>query len=402
MDKILIDVVYMTGKHGGFENILNIACSYLCRHGFRVRYVQMLSSGTDWSGQGIEFHCLNLPRDPFSYEDARSAYAAFLSAGAEFPSLILAAGWPNMVYIAKGAVSDLQRPVPVCAWLHGDIDFYREADCGDMRVLQHADMCFTINDKMARDVFQAYPDKVIYRVNNTTELSNICYSENRDTRKLAYVGRLSQEKALPMLLYALERTKEPWELSFVGEGEEKVELERLAKKLGIKNRIRFPGWHDNPWTSLTDCRALVLSSLYEGGPLVAIEALSCGMQTVSTPVGFLPELIREGTNGCFWEFGKPEQLTAILDRMAKVPYTPEEARMCRDSVSDFLPDKTLFDFLCKVYACARCKALPQRYNDTNRNLYLSPEKPFKNGTEERAFLDWICTQEYFDSMSAHG
>lgn len=372
----VIDVVLIRGGRGGFEIILNRACTYLKKNGHSVRYVQLMPAEVAWAAGGLSHVALyDKDTSSFTYDDARAKYAALLARDEKKPALILAAGWPMMVYVAKGAAQDAGVPVPVCAWLHGDIRFYEESDSGGMDILQYADMCIGISHTIASDIHRAYPDKVVYRVNNAVDEAKIVYREERNTRRLAYVGRLSEEKAVPVILHALAKTKIPWEMDIVGQGtgNEERELRALCDRLRLKRRVHFRGWSDSPWEMLTDTRAVIVASLYEGGPLSAIEALACGMQVVSTPCGCLPEVLREGETGYFTPFADVDALTLALDKLGQKPFTPETARRCRDAVIEFLPDFALYDFLKKVEACAGLIALEQRYTEQTTDYYVRKE-----------------------------
>ena len=364
----LVDILVIQGKHGGFENILSQSASYLARNGCRVRFVQVLPTGVTWTPENTSFVCLDGDRNSFQPDVYADSYINLLKKE-PVPDVILATGWPYTVYIAKRATSLCGIPVPVVFWGHGDMQFYEESQSGGMDILQYADICFAISNRIADSIHKAYPDKVLYRLNNTFDPSRVSYSDARDTKKIAYVGRLSQEKAVAILLYALELAPS-WELYLVGDGEEEQELRDLAKKLRIGHRVHFPGWKENPWEDLKDCRALVMSSLYEGAPLTVLEALACGMQVVSTPCGFVPEVIREGETGFLYEFAKPEQLALALRKLEKQPYHPSVSALCRDSVTDYLPETALWDFLCKVVASARCTRLPQYYDGTEKELTI--------------------------------
>lgn len=366
-----VDILLVQGKQGGFENELNINASYLVAHGCDVRYIQLFSTGTDWSPDGASFVCLDLDRSVFDYDAERGAYAAFLKESPGKPDVILASGWPVTVYIAKGASSDAAVHVPVVSWLHGDIHFYEESGCGGFDVLQFADLFFATNLSIAKDCYQTYPEKPVYLVQNAIRPDTVHYTEQRNTRKLVYVGRLSEEKVVAMILYALERTKIPWELFIIGEGPEEAALKSLSKELHLTNRVHFTGWQAHPMQAVPDARALIVSSLYEGGPLCALEALASGMQVISTPVGFVPELVTDDTLGYIVPFGDPDALAGAMDKLAAHPFTPETACACSAVAAPFATKAPLYDFYRKVIATAQGNILPQRYLPDNDNLLVT-------------------------------
>jgi glycosyltransferase involved in cell wall biosynthesis len=111
----------------------------------------------------------------------------------------------------------------------------------------------------------------------------------------AYVGRLSREKGVHVLLEALKLAGDPL-FKVVGEGPEDVALRQQASQLGLMNTT-FSGHAtvDEVDRTLRGARFLVLPSLWnENAPLAAMEAMARGRPLIASAVGGLPELAREG------------------------------------------------------------------------------------------------------------
>jgi glycosyltransferase involved in cell wall biosynthesis len=114
------------------------------------------------------------------------------------------------------------------------------------------------------------------------------------------VGRLTKQKDFPTLLkaFALVRKEIDSRLVILGEGEERKNLEKLAKELGIEGYLWMPGFVDNPYKYMSKASVFVLSSIYEGLPTVLIEALALGCQVVSTDCKSGPrEILDDGKSG---------------------------------------------------------------------------------------------------------
>ena len=113
-------------------------------------------------------------------------------------------------------------------------------------------------------------------------------------RLLVTVRRLEPRMGIEVLLRALSRLPDTIDLAVVGEGELAPELRRLAKQLGIADRVRFVGRVSEPelvdWYRAADLFVLPTIA-YEGFGLVTVEALASGTPVVGTPIGATPELL---------------------------------------------------------------------------------------------------------------
>jgi len=131
-----------------------------------------------------------------------------------------------------------------------------------------------------------------------------------------FVGRLTEQKALPVAFAALAEVPEA-QLVLVGDGPERESLERLVRELGLADRVRFLGSlsRDEVLRQLAGARAAVLSSAWENLPHAAVEALAVGTPVVSTAVGGVPEVVHDDENGLLVPAGDVPALAAALRRM---------------------------------------------------------------------------------------
>lgn len=114
-----------------------------------------------------------------------------------------------------------------------------------------------------------------------------------ETLKVLLVGRLSQEKRFELVVQALSEIKDwPWRLSIVGDGSEAQYLKLLAHQLGVTHRVCFNGYQQNVRRFFKQSDLLVISSLSEGCPLVALEAMASHVTVLSTDVGYMTTLLR--------------------------------------------------------------------------------------------------------------
>lgn len=171
---------------------------------------------------------------------------------------------------------------------------------------------------------------------------------------ILYVGRQTAHKGLPYLLEAFAKfvqDHKEYRLVIVGErleGGVDVSLVRLAKRLGIADKVQFAG--RIPDTDLQSilgrARCLVLPSLAEGLPLTVFEAMASETPLVATNVGGIPEVVQNGHNGLLVPPGKSGALALSMDRIvsdAKLRDTLVKGgkKTCREFSWDKVAQKTL-------------------------------------------------------------
>ncbi|MGC5010267.1 glycosyltransferase [Streptosporangium sp. DT93] len=101
-----------------------------------------------------------------------------------------------------------------------------------------------------------------------------------------------------------------------GDGPLREDVAREIERRGLHDRVRVLGRVRQARRLVAAADLLVLSSHYEGLPVVVMEALAAGVPVVSTDVGGIPELVSSGWNGILTEPESPDALAAgILQAM---------------------------------------------------------------------------------------
>lgn len=349
-----LDIVIAVAECGGVENVINMLSVYLNGKGWKVRIIQIVWEGIKWAPKGIPFFPLLFGRDGHTLAEFAEAYHDFLRKHGK-PDMILAVAWPYMSYISQKAVGSESLKIPVVSWLHAPVSRYQAAGFGGYDSLAYADAHMAISDSIYRDISTHISTKV-FRVYNPVDFSRCevkTVAIDDAKKKLFYIGRISPEKHIEVILKAIALTNDEWKLYIIGNGEKSMidYLQEEEKSLGITNRVEWMGWQENPWIYAKQADAIVLASEYEGSPLVVIEALACGKTVISTPVDGVRELIIPGDTGYLFAFGDYRMLAEVFEAMREGTLLPIDCEKCKMAVKHYEKEDALQDFETKLLEC---------------------------------------------------
>lgn len=155
-------------------------------------------------------------------------------------------------------------------------------------------------------------------------------------RRLITVGRAAREKNLEELLHRLaEKRGQGYELLIVGDGPCRKELERLAKRLGIENRVTFAGMippcQIAEWYQKGDI--FVSASRSETQGLTYLEALAGGLPAVCRADACLDGVIRDGKNG--WQYRSSREFFQALEALEDDQIYEQMSRQAMVSAARF-------------------------------------------------------------------
>ncbi len=199
--------------------------------------------------------------------------------------------------------------------------------------------------------------------------------------RVLYVGRLSREKGVDVLLRAwaiLDRQGKDTPttqsncalciphcaLTIVGDGPERPALEALAESCGISDRVTFTGAlpHDEALAVLKTASLLVLPSVcYEQFAITPLEAMTFGVPTLTSDVARYGTIIEEGVTGQFFATGDPEALADALHDLLAAPDVLRrmgEAARAAFPKSDCIPSRNLSRLLSIYASCRATSSAP--------------------------------------------
>ena len=155
------------------------------------------------------------------------------------------------------------------------------------------------------------------------------------TNQLIYVGRISPEKGVDVLLKAMEKVKvNDWSLIIAG-GSDSDYAKSLIDLIpdSIRTKIHFNGFLslEQVKDRIQESRFVVVPSVwYENMPNVVLEAMSLGRPVIASRLGSLEEMINHGETGFLFDPGSPEDLaekiTSLLQDKEKTQLMGSRAR----------------------------------------------------------------------------
>lgn len=128
----------------------------------------------------------------------------------------------------------------------------------------------------------------------------LCKDTKEYPYEIVYVGRMTYAKNPFRLIDVLELVikKNPSiKIAIVGDGELSQSVKEYTIEKKIEKNIDFVGFLENPVKIIGSAKVMVLTSIYEGTPMCALEAMSLGVPIVSTPTDGLIDLISHGETG---------------------------------------------------------------------------------------------------------
>ena len=137
------------------------------------------------------------------------------------------------------------------------------------------------------------------------------YCPDGEVVKVGFVGRISPpKKPVRFVETAALLAKDMSNVHFVivGDGELRTEMEQKVKAVNLGSKFTFLGFLPDPAKEMRKLDVLLLTSDYEGTPMVLLEAMSYGVPVVSTRVGGIPLVIENWKDGVLTHDFEPSSI----------------------------------------------------------------------------------------------
>jgi glycosyltransferase involved in cell wall biosynthesis len=233
------------------------------------------------------------------------------------------------LWVVSSVVVDVVRrmsDIPIVVSCHGsDLRQFKNDECAWFRDaivenLRNVSAVTVLSKDQKQEVVELYHiemDKIyvvyagfrddLFKIDRARRSPFMKGKEESPMLDLIFAGKLSRAKGLACLIKALDGDHEGegtlcnYRLNIYGSGHgpEKEEVEKLAAQL-TKGVAEFHGAVDQATLAkaMSNAHVFVLPSMFEGLPLVLLEAMSCGCVVVVTDLPGVREIIEEGGDGC--------------------------------------------------------------------------------------------------------
>ena len=150
----------------------------------------------------------------------------------------------------------------------------------------------------------------------TTEISNKAYPKKKE---ILYAGTVNARKGYADMINAFAKVADrhrDWCIVFAGNGEIE-EGKALASRLGIDKQTVFLGWVRGGGKDkvFKEASIFCLPSYAEGFPMGVLDAWAYGLPVITTPVGGIPDIAKDGKNCLLFNPGDTNKLAEQMDKM---------------------------------------------------------------------------------------
>ncbi len=324
--KVLVMVPYLNGT-GGTETVIKNLNSAYMQSDQKSRYeLKLISFGGSKKIKWLE------DWDKTVYSFSNSRFLQMIMYVIAMPMLCLKTiltEKPDAVVCTNPVIWEVvyflrtltKKNFKIYAWYHYSIKQKRVSSSA----LKRCDHFFAISTGIAKQLTEMGVDE--YRI---TVLTNpvildksvkLIPRSNKSgcgdvTTHFLYVGRIDfdAQKNVQELFKALVFVQGEWKLDLFGtySNRDKEALVAIAKRHGFTERIVFRGFNSDVWNNIRTADALVLTSNYEGFPMILCEAISHGIFAVSSDCETGPADIIQEDNGRLYTPGNTLQLAEIL------------------------------------------------------------------------------------------
>jgi len=251
----------------------------------------------------------------------------------------------SSAYTAKQILASSGHHLPVITTLHGtDITLLGKDPSFEPVIsfaINESDAVTAVSHSLQQDTFDLFgldcdieviPNFICpHHVERLEGTHNRAEFANPDEALVCHVSNFRPVKRVTDVVRTFAKLLEerPARLMMVGDGPDRPAAERLARELGVADRIAFLGKLKNPLEALSIADLFVLPSESESFGLAALEAMACGVPVVASNAGGLAEVVEHGVSGMLSPVGDVEDMAR---RAAQLLHPDAHAQFCAQAI----------------------------------------------------------------------
>lgn len=206
-------------------------------------------------------------------------------------------------------------------------DFYSRQPCllqwWITRMLRGSQRLVTLSEEWRQyyqHTFRLSPKHIVVLPNPVILPPELPHRNHRSTITLLFLGRMGHKKGAMRVVQAVhalpEGVRAKVQVVLAGDGDVDS-VRRAADALGLERQVTVMDWvtAEQRNALLASADVLVLPSLNEGLPMSVLEAMSWGLPVIASPVGGIPEIVKDGSNGLLVP---PTDISAIAEAIRRL------------------------------------------------------------------------------------
>ena len=201
--------------------------------------------------------------------------------------------------------------------------------------------------------FVSKKSQILYNVIDEKSLwDRTAEDKNKYHYDIVYIGRLSYQKDPERLMHIFQKVcekKPDVQIAVIGEGDYSDYVTDFILNNHLDQCINYLGYRNNPLKILHDSKVLVMTSRFEGTPIIAIEAQLLGVPVISTPVDGMKKLIINGQNG-FLSNDDDELIYHIMDIITNTKLQQSLATRSKEMSLQYSDVKEFRRNICLAYS----------------------------------------------------
>ncbi|MEF2964321.1 N-acetyl-alpha-D-glucosaminyl L-malate synthase BshA [Paenibacillus sp. M1] len=161
-------------------------------------------------------------------------------------------------------------------------------------------------------------------------------------------------------VFSMVNEQVPSKLLFVGEGPDLPKIQWKIKEMGLEDRVHFLGKQDDIAQVISMADVLLLPSEKESFGLVALEAMACGIPTVGSEAGGIPELVAHGETGFLAPIGDTRRMADYCISLFNDPELASRVRKaCLNRAKCYFSSDTITSVYESIYYRVLGRKVPQ-------------------------------------------